>query len=318
MDSDIVVLRRGTEALPTSAYAEEIKTRLPQYQVRQAETPQDEIEYLRRARVATGIDISEDQVEKAENLELFVVASSGTDHLPTRQLREKGVTIANSSGIHAPGIAEQTLGYLLMFARKINQGIAQKQDHEWRHYQATELQGSTVTVVGLGSIGKEIVNRLEPFNVDTIGIRYTPSKGGPTDEVVGFDSESVHRALARTDYLVLCSPLTSTTKRLISEEEIGTLSSDAVLINVARGGLVDTPCLVEALQTGELRGAALDVTDPEPLPPDHPLWTLNNVIITPHMGGHTPKHWSRLADILAQNIRALDNEQPEFTNVVSD
>ncbi|WP_251329726.1 D-2-hydroxyacid dehydrogenase [Haloplanus pelagicus] len=316
--ADVVVFRRGTEGLLPAAYAEEIRERLPDWNVELARTPREEREFLADARVATGISITEEQVVGADDLELFVVASSGTDHLPVDALRENDVLVANASGIHAPGIAEQVLGYLLSFARRIHRGIRQQADNEWRHYQATELKGSTVTVVGLGSIGRAVVDRLDGFGVDTIGVRYTPEKDGPTDEVVGFDEDSLHAAFARTDYLVLCSPLTPVTRRLIGREEIETLGPDAVVVNVGRGPLIDTDDLVYALQAGDIGGAALDVTDPEPLPNDHPLWDLDNVILTPHMGGHTPQHWPRLAEVLASNVRSMDAgaDRDEFVNLV--
>jgi phosphoglycerate dehydrogenase-like enzyme len=316
--ADVVVFRRGTEGLLPAAYAEEIRERLPDWNVELARTPREEREFLADARVATGISITEEQVVGADDLELFVVASSGTDHLPVDALRENDVLVANASGIHAPGIAEQVLGYLLSFARRIHRGIRQQADNEWRHYQATELKGSTVTVVGLGSIGRAVVDRLDGFGVDTIGVRYTPEKDGPTDEVVGFDEDSLHAAFARTDYLVLCSPLTPVTRRLIGREEIETLGPDAVVVNVGRGPLIDTDDLVYALQAGDIGGAALDVTDPEPLPNDHPLWDLDNVILTPHVGGHTPQHWPRLAEVLASNVRCIesDADSDEFVNLV--
>jgi len=204
------------------------------------------------------------------------------------------------------GIAEQVLGYILVFSRRLHEGMQRARKGEWRHYQAQEFKDSTVTVVGMGAIGHAIVERLQGFDVDTVGVRYTPEKGGPTDEVIGFDDQEFHSALARTDYLVLSTPLTEVTDELIGAEEFATLPPRAVLVNVCRGGVVDTDDLLDALQKEQLSGAALDVTDPEPLPPDHPLWSMQNVFITPHMGGHTPKHWERLADIVARNVEKLD------------
>jgi phosphoglycerate dehydrogenase-like enzyme len=194
---------------------------------------------------------------------------------------------------------------MLVFARRLHVGWEQKQNAAWYHYQGTELQDSTITVVGLGAIGTAIIDRLEPFNVETIGVRYTPEKGGPTDEIVGFDFDDIHEALARTDYLAIASPLSETTRGLIGTPEFETLPPTAVVINAARGPIIDTAALVRALQEGIIQGAALDVTDPEPLPQDHPLWSIDNALITPHMGGSTPKHWSRLADILRSNIRKV-------------
>lgn len=315
---DIVVLRKNTEGLSTQSYTDILRQKLPNYTVVHADTPKKERELIETAPIVTGVTMNRDLLDRAEELELFVVASSGYNHLPMRELTERGVVVANAAGIHAPGIAEQALGYCLMFARQLHTGWQRKSKHEWRHYKPSELRDSTVTVVGLGAIGSTFVGRLDGMGVDTIGIRYTPEKGGPTDEVYGFDEDSLHSALARTDYLVLSTPLSETTENLIGEAELNTLPPSAYVINVCRGGVIETDALVSALQKNDISGAALDVTDPEPLPADSPLWRMGNVLVTPHVGGHTPKHWDRLSDIVSHNVRQLESGRDgEFRNKVN-
>lgn len=303
---DIVTLRAGTEGLSMAAYSDALRERLPDHEIRHARTPAEERELIANARVATGVGVDEETLARADDLRLFACTFAGTDHLPMDAFAERGIAVTNAGGIHAPGIAEQAIGHMLAFARRLHEGWRRKQNHEWRHFQSTEFTDSTVTVVGLGSIGQALVQRLQGFEVDTIGVRYTPEKGGPTDEVIGFDQATLHDALARTDYLVIACPLTDQTRGLIGEAEFATLPPNAVLVNTARGPIVDTDALVSNLRTSGIRGAALDVTDPEPLPADHPLWRLENCLITPHTGGHTPKHWDRLADIVARNVEILD------------
>ena len=312
---DVVVLREGTEGLSMESYAEALRERLPDRTVALARTPRQERELVAEARVATGIDLDPEQVESASNLELFACTFAGTDHVPTDELAARGVGVTNAGGIHAPGIAEQAIGNMLTFARRLHEGWRRKQNGEWRHFQSNEFTDSTVTVVGLGSIGQAVVQRLQGFEVDTVGVRYTPSKGGPTDEVVGFDEDAVHDALSRSEYVVVACPLNDLTRGLIGEAEFATMPPEAVLVNTARGGIVDTDALVSALQSNKIRGAALDVTDPEPLPNDHELWDLENCLLTPHTGGHTPKHWDRLADIVAENLDRLDSGE-ELVNEV--
>ena len=306
---DIVVLRRGTHGLPMDEYAAALRDRLPDRDIALARTPQEERELVADAPVVTGVGIDENLLDAAGELELFACAYAGYGHLPMDALRERGVAVTNAAGIHAASIAEQVLGYLLTFARDLHEGWRRHQNREYRHYQARELGGSTVTVVGLGAIGHAVVQRLQGFDVDTIGVRYTPEKGGPTDEVIGFDPADVHDALARTDYLVLATPLTDTTRGLIDEDAFATLPPESVLVNVARGGVVDTDALVASIRREGIRGAALDVTDPEPLPEDHPLWTFENVLLTPHNAGHTPEHWPRMADIVAENVPRLGTDE---------
>ncbi|TMT86343.1 D-2-hydroxyacid dehydrogenase [Haloterrigena sp. H1] len=305
---DVLVLRKGTHGIPIEQYAEAIRDRLPDHTVALARTPADEREAIQTATFVTGMTLDADLLEHADDLEVFACAYAGTGHLPLEELENRDVTVTNAAGVHGPNIGEHVLGSILHFTRRFHVGARRQRRREWRHYKAHELQGSTVTVVGLGAIGQAVCERLEPFGVETIGVRYTPAKGGPTDEVIGFEDEAFDDALARTDYLVLACPLSETTRGLLDREAFVTIDPDAVVVNVARGPVIETDALVEALRSNWIRGAALDVTDPEPLPEDHPLWTFENVQLTPHNAGHTPKYYDRLADIVAENRRRLDEE----------
>ena len=305
---DVLVLRKGTHGIPIEQYAEAIRDRLPDHTVALARTPADEREAIQTATFVTGMTLDADLLEHADDLEVFACAYAGTGHLPLEELENRDVTVTNAAGVHGPNIGEHVLGSILHFTRRFHVGARRQRRREWRHYKAHELQGATVTVVGLGAIGQAVCERLEPFGVETIGVRYTPAKGGPTDEVIGFEDEAFDDALARTDYLVLACPLSETTRGLLDREAFVTIDPDAVVVNVARGPVIETDALVEALRSNWIRGAALDVTDPEPLPEDHPLWTFENVQLTPHNAGHTPKYYDRLADIVAENRRRLDEE----------
>lgn len=315
-DPDVLVLRGGAHGIPAEEYRDELRARLPDHRIALARTPHQERELIRTARIVSTVDIDDELLKQAEQLELFAGVAAGYGHLPLETFAEMGVTATTASGIHAPNIAEQVLGYLLTMTRRLREGWRRQQRHEWRHYQAGEFKDSTVTVIGLGAIGQAIVQRLSGFEVDTIGVRYTPEKGGPTDEVIGFEPDAVHDALARTDHLVIASPLTETTRGLIDADAFETLPPDATLTNIGRGPIVETDALITAIQKSQIGDVALDVTDPEPLPPDHVLWQFENVMITPHNAGHSPKHWPRLADIVARNVRALDTGD-ELENVVT-
>jgi len=303
--TDIVVLDHKIHGLSAADYAAALRETLPEYDIALARTPAEKAELLETATVATGYQISEAQVESADSLSLFICTFAGTGHLPLEALEANGVTVENASGVHGPNIAEQVLGNILTFVRRLDQGWRQEQRSSWNHYQAGELKGSTATVVGQGPIGRTIVDRLNAFDVTTVGVRYTPSKGGPADEVIGFEDDAIHDALARTDHLVLACPLTDLTAELVDEEALLLLPTHATLVNVARGEVVDTDALVDALRTNKIRGAALDVTAPEPLPADSPLWELENCHVTPHNAGHTPKYWDRCAEIVETAVAEL-------------
>jgi len=317
-DPDIAVLRQKIHGLSAEAYAETLRERLPDREVALATTPAEERDLLSRVQVATGFDVGEADLDAAENLDLFACVFAGTGHLPIEAFEARDVAVTNASGVHGPNIAEQVLGSLLYFARRFHVAERQKEANVWQSYPTVELQGSTVAVVGLGALGEAVVDRLDPFGVETVGVRYSPEKGGPTDEVVGFDDEQgLHDAFARADYVVIACPLTDATRGLVDADAFASMAPDTVLVNVGRGPVVDTDALVSQLRSNGIRGAALDVTDPEPLPADHPLWEFENVLITPHNAGHTPKYWERMADIIAENLDKLDAGDDDLRNRVA-
>ena len=302
---DILVRETAAHGIPSSECADALRAKTDD-DVRQASTAAEQRDLLRDAEVVVGGDFRPEELELAENLRLFACASAGVGHLDLEAFREHGVTVTNASGVHGPNIAEHVLGWLLLITRRLDEGLRRQHRREWRHFQAMgEFDGSRVCVVGLGAIGQTIVERLSGFSVETVGVRYTPEKGGPTDRVYGFDE--MDAALSGIDYLILSCPLTETTEGLIGEEELSRLPTDAVVVNVGRGPLIETNALDEAIRRNTLHAAALDVTDPEPLPEDHPLWTFENVFITPHNAGHTPHYWERVADILVRNLRRVED-----------
>ena len=302
---ELLVLREGVHRLPTAAYVDALDERLPDHEVRHARTPGEERDFVPSADIVTGPRIDPALVDAAEDLRLFACAYAGYGHLPMADFEAAGVAVTSATGVHAPNAAEHVVGGILTFSRRLHE--AARRDR-WQPGAPGELAGSTVTVVGLGAIGQAVVDRLQPFDVTTLGVRRRPEEGGPTDEVFG--PEALHEALSRTDVLVLCCPLTEETRGLIGEAEFTTLPADSVLVNVARGAVVDTGALIRTLRRGRLGGAFLDVTDPEPLPDDHPLWGFDDVVVTPHTAGATPEYYERLADIVAENVRRLEDGRP--------
>ena len=305
---DVLVLREGVHGMPASDYRDALRERLPDRTVRLARTPGEERTLLPRARVATGPRLPEpllDAIPEA-GLELFACAYAGTEHLPLRTFAEAGVAVTNAAGVHAPNVAEYVCGALLTEARGFDRAATQATRGEWQHFATRDLQGSTAVVVGLGAIGSAVCERLDAFGVTTVGVRRRPEQGGVADTVVGPDA--FDERVADADHLVLACPLTEATRGLVDRETFRTLPPAAHLVNVARGPVVDTEALVDALRRNRLGAATLDVTDPEPLPQDHPLWDLARV--TPHNAGHTPAYYDRLAGIVATNVPRLDGDEP--------
>ena len=311
--SDIVVLPVSMHGMTSQTFFEEITERLPSYDIEYAESPAVQRSVIEDATVVMGGRFPDELLERATDLELFACCWAGVDHLNLDAMAERDIAVTNASGVHGPNIAGHVMGWFLMLTHRLDEGIRRQERNEWRHFQALgELDGSRVCVVGMGAIGEAIVERLSGFDVETVGIRYSPEKGGPTDEVYGF--EDIPDALAGVDYVAIAAPLTEATRGLFDREAFKTLPPDAILVNVGRGPIVDTDDLVRALQSGHIHAAGLDVTDPEPLPGDHPLWDLGNAYITPHNAGYTPYYWERLADILVRNLEQVE-ETGSFTDL---
>lgn len=164
-----------------------------------------------------------------------------------------------------------------------------------------EAFGKTLGVVGAGSIGREVAKQAKAFDMKTIGLRRNPQPMPFFDEVL--PRTQLDDLLSRSDYVVLATPLTPETRHMIGEAQFAKMKPSALFINVARGGVVDQEALIRALQNGVIAGAALDVTDPEPLPADNPLWDMENVIITPHMSADAPILVQIAVDFFCENIK---------------
>jgi phosphoglycerate dehydrogenase-like enzyme len=309
---EILVLRQNIHGIPTEQYVEALRERLPDHSVGFAATPARERALLPDARVVAGFKLEEENLDRAENLRLFACSYAGVDHLDLDVFRDRNIAVTNAAGVHGPNVAEHAVGMILTFTREFLEARRRQRRREWRAFQGRELADSTVTVVGLGDIGTAVLDRVDAFDARTVGVRYTPEKGGPTDEVYGFDE--IHEAVAGASYVVLACPLTDATRGLIDAEAFRSMPVDSVLVNVARGPVVETDALVERLRANGLRGAGLDVTDPEPLPEDHELWAFENVLITPHTAGHTPEYFQRRADIVAESV-ATAEETGEWTDL---
>lgn len=229
--------------------------------------------------------------------------NSGVDSYDLDGLADRDTAVTNAAGVAAKPIAEQVLGYLLVFERRIHTGIRQQErDGVWQRYSAGELGGKTLGIVGVGAIGTRVATLASAFDMAIIGTKRTPETAPDVvDET--YPPSGLSELLARSDYLVLACPLVEETRGLIGTKELMSMRSDAVLVNVARGEIVDEPALETALQQGRIRGAALDVFAEEPLPRESLLWELQNVVITPHMAGSTPEYADRIGSLFAENYQ---------------
>jgi phosphoglycerate dehydrogenase-like enzyme len=291
-----LVMARGTEPM-----ADAIRDRLDDVDLRVATDEGTTLEHAPDAEVVVTHRLSEELLDAATGLGWVHSLTAGLDHFDLDDLEARGLTLTNSSGIHAQPIGEHVLGALLHFERGFDRAVAQQHRREWDRFGATELADRTVAVVGVGAIGTRVVELCDAIGSETIGVKRDPSEA-PDALADCVTPDQLHDALERADCAVLACPLTDETSGLIDADALDALG-EGVLVNVARGEVVDEAALVEALGSGGLGGAALDVFAEEPLPEDSPLWGFENVLLTPHVAGTTPHYWERAADQFAGNYR---------------
>ncbi len=287
------------------------------------------------ARVYFGYGIPAALIEAAPHLEWVHSGAAGVGSSLTPALRASDLVFTNSAGVHAPPIAETALGMMLHFGRGLDLALANQRRGLWstepfyvEGAPLSELSAATVGVVGFGGIGREVARRVVALGARVVALRRTPP-GPDTRELAplaggGSLAERIEVVrgpgglrvlLERSDYVVLAAPDTPETRGMIDRAALARMKSGAVLINVARGKLIDERALVDALTSGRLRGAGLDVFAHEPLAPDHPLWGLPNVLITPHVSAVTRGFWRREVDLIVENVRRYLAGRP-LRNVV--
>lgn len=245
-------------------------------------------------------------IAKMSALQVIQSPNAGVDDvlaiLPER------VTLCNAKGVHDASTAELAIGLAISARRGFATFMANQSKGVWEHTRHSSLADSRVGVVGMGSIGSSIAKQLQVFNVEVIG--FSRSGSNSTKTMAHFDE-----LLPTLDVVILILPLTSQSHHLMNQSRIDAMKPGATLVNVARGGIVDTAALVDALNRGHI-SAALDVTDPEPLPKGHPLWSAPNIIITPHVGGDSTAFNPRVRTLIESQLERFATGQP-LINIVA-
>ena len=258
-------------------------------------------------------------IAKAKKLKWVQALGAGVENMP-RELKEHPCTLTNMQRVYAPVIAESAIGLLLSLTRGLTQlSIPAFSQKKWaptpRDLELEDLYGKTIGIVGMGGIGSETARRLHyGFNMRVLA---TDAKPIPKPDFVEelHDPGWLMQMVPQVDVLMSAAPLTSVTKEMFNDQVFAKMKPGAYFINVSRGGLVDQNALVKALKEKRISGAGLDVTTPEPLPSDHPLWTCPNLVITPHNSGQAAIRQIRLMKLIAENVRRYSNGLP-LMNVV--
>ncbi|MGO4146409.1 D-2-hydroxyacid dehydrogenase [Paenarthrobacter sp. YAF11_1] len=250
----------------------------------------------------------------ASTLKWVHVSAAGVSQHLFDELINSDVAYTNSRGVLSRAIAEFALGFVLDIAKDSQGSLKLQQGGRWQHRVTRKVQGQRALVVGTGSIGREIAALFSAVGLRVSGAGRSSRPGHGCFEEI-HSSQRLALVVRDFDYVVLAAPLTDDTRHLVDEDVLSAMRPTAHLINVGRGELVDTDALVDALGSGSIAGAALDVVHPEPLPAEHPLWSMDNVILTPHMSGDTEDYLDDLGKLFVANLQRFSRGQP-LHNVV--
>jgi phosphoglycerate dehydrogenase-like enzyme len=260
-------------------------------------------------------------VERAPELLWLQLTSAGVDRLLEAPVVKSHVKVTTASGIHAVPISEYIIGAILAFAKGLPAAAKNKEAASWTPYIPDELEDRTVGIIGVGAIGARTAMLAKALGMRVLAMRRSATSrvsgdatGDPNyDELL--PPSDLPYLLAESDYVVLALPLTPESTGMIGEAQLRSMKPNAVIVNIARGAVIDQDALIRVLKERAIKGAALDVFTPEPLPPDSELWALDNVILTPHISGGTPRYMDRAIALFCENLRRHLAAEP-LLNVV--
>lgn len=296
----IIVYTAANAAPILSGAPEELRNRVQLVQCRSREelACHEDAEAL----VVTG-KLKEEDLAAVPRVRWVQALSAGVDHMPLAYMQSRHIRLTNARGIHQIQMSEFAMLLMLEWARRADLHFLNQVDKVWgRRVPSGELYGQTVGIIGSGSIGQAIAEKAAAFGMRTLGYNKSGRPAPGFDETLG-SREGLQRLLAESDYIIMLLPSTAETRHFLSMEEFKQMKPTACFINLARGSVVNEQELIEALRGGVIAGAALDVFEQEPLPPESPLWELPNVILTPHVAGASPHYMTRSASIIFGNLQ---------------
>lgn len=250
---------------------------------------------------------------QAQRLRWIHATSAGVDALMFDELVQSNVVVTNARGIFDDAISEFVLGQILMFAKDFHGSFRYQQQRHWQHRESERLENRKVMVVGAGAIGRAIGRRLQANDMQVLGIASRSREDPVFGTVAGQDA--LPELLPAADFVVIAAPLTEQTRGLFNSRLLACMAPHSRLINIGRGPIVVTDALLEALRSEQIAGAALDVFEQEPLPPQHPLWELPNVILSPHMAGDFIGWQEALTGQFLDNLARWQDAAPLFNQV---
>jgi phosphoglycerate dehydrogenase-like enzyme len=298
-------------------FGEKLRKEFPQFEIVQSNSYDNVEQAIADAEIMFGISLRPEQFAAARKLHWVHSQAAAVHQFMFPEFVASDVVLTNAREVHGPVVAEQVMAMMFALARQIPAAVRFQLKHEWGQefmwrgpLRVRELEGSTLGLIGLGSIGRNVAKHGAALGMRVVAVREHPHKEKPpnVDEVL--PTSRLTDLLSQSDYVVLSAPVTAATTGIIGHEQLAAMRPDACLINVGRGPLIDEPALIEALRENKIRGAALDVFDTEPLPPNSPFWDLDNLLITPHVGGISEKMWARHYDLFSENLQRYLSGKP--------
>jgi phosphoglycerate dehydrogenase-like enzyme len=300
-------------------WVERLRERFPEHSFTVATNDGESLGGIRGADVAFGARVNAAQFDAARALDWIHSHAAGVGGMLFPALVESNVILTNSRGLSAVSIAEHTVMVTLALMRALPHAFECQRERRWAQDEFIDrirtLRGARVLVVGLGAIGSEVARLAVAFGASVTGIRRRVEAGAPPGVEKVASPSDLAGELPKADVVVICAPQTSETMHLLGARELALIKEGALLVNVSRGKLVDETALASALDSGRLRGAALDVFEHEPLDPASPLWERRDVIVTPHVSGFFEHYWRDVVDLFSDNLRRFESGQP-LRNVV--
>jgi phosphoglycerate dehydrogenase-like enzyme len=249
----------------------------------------------------------------APKLRWYHSVGAGVDTVPLSEFGKRGIVLTNNSGSYDIQIAEHLMAFVFAASRQLHRYRDHQRAHEWKDEPHQELRDATIVVYGMGSIGGEVARLATAVGMRVVGVRRHAAPTAGISRVVPTDR--LRDVVGEADYLAITAPLTPATRGAISRDVISRMKPTAWIVNIARGAIVDEPAMIDALRERRIAGAALDVFATEPLPPENPLWSLENVIITPHSSGDSPRVGERTIALFAENLRRYKAGEPLLNQV---
>jgi phosphoglycerate dehydrogenase-like enzyme len=308
------VLIKGRDA---AFFAERLGTRLPALTFLAATTPAEALAKGGNAEILIirTDEIFAELVDKMPKLRLVQALTTGTDHIQALPNLRQDVVLAAARGFHGAQMSELAFIFMLHFVRDIRDLFATQAAHRWNRVEQSLLENRSAVIVGVGAIAEELAARCKAFGMKAVGVSDGRTSAPNFDSIL--PRAQLREAAAQADFLIVLVPYNQDTDRLIDAGVLAAMKPDGVLINIARGGVVDEDALIDALRTGKIRGAGLDVFRTEPLSKDSPLWDMPNVFITSHIGGMSDTYGEQVLPLLVENLRAfVDGQQEKIRFIV--